>query len=36
MSYFMRVGIFRIGVSRTDLGCKRLTVNGALSLFMQR
>ena len=21
MSYFMRVGIFRIGLNRTDLGC---------------
>ena len=27
MSHFMRVGIFRIGLNRTDFGCWRLTLN---------
>ena len=26
MSYFMGVGIFRIGLKQTDLGCWRLTL----------
>ena len=26
MSHFMGVGIFRIGLNRTDLGCWRLTL----------
>ena len=27
MSHFMRVGIFRIGLNRIDLGCWRLTLS---------
>ena len=28
MTHFMGVGIFRIGLNRTDLGCWRLTLTG--------
>ena len=27
MTYFMRVGIFRIGLNRIDLGCWQLTLS---------
>ena len=33
MSNFMRVGIFRIGLNRADLGCWRLTLRQVLIVF---
>ena len=36
MSHFMGVGIFRIGLNRTDLGCWRLTLSFRSHLFNKR